>query len=384
MKILGIETSCDDTCASVIELKDEKDIEFLILSDIISSQIEVHKEWGGVYPSLARREHQKNLTSVLKESLGKSKLLKKKKSKEVIDRKPLEEILQREESLTNELIEFLSEYEKPDLNLIAVTSGPGLEPSLWTGINFTKALSSYWEIPIIPINHIEAHLTISFFSLDNNLLKINSDKDIFPGIGLIVSGGHTQLVLIKGIGDYKIIGETRDDAAGECFDKTARILGMEYPGGPEIAQKAAEHRGGIEISLPRPMTKTKNYDFSFSGLKTAVLYHHRSVFDPSEEYIRAMSYEIQQAIIDILIEKTLRAVNNFKAKSIILGGGVTSNKELQKQFIEKKDPKTKIFFPPAGSQMDNALMVAVVGYLKKKNSKKYKLKEIKANSNLKI
>ncbi len=384
MKILGIETSCDDTCASVIELKDEKNTEFLVLSNVISSQIEVHKKWGGVYPSLARREHQKNLTSVLKESLEKSGLLKKKKGKESIDRKPLEEILQREELLTNELIEFLSEYEKPEIDLIAVTSGPGLEPSLWTGINFTKALSFYWKVPLIPINHIEAHLTISFFSLNDNALKINSDKDLFPGIGLIVSGGHTQLVIIEDIGVYKTIGETKDDAAGECFDKTARILGMDYPGGPEIAKKASEFKGGMKIPLPRPMTKTKNYDFSFSGLKTAVLYHHRSVSDLSEEYVKAMSYEIQQAIIDVLIEKTLRAVENFGAKSIVLGGGVTSNKELQRQFIEKKEPETKIFFPPSGSQMDNALMAAVVGYLKKDISKEYKLEEIKANSNLKI
>lgn len=379
MKILGIETSCDDTCASIIEVRNEK---FHILSNIVSSQIEIHKEWGGVYPILARREHQKNLTDVLKTSLKKSNLLKKKTIKKKIDFP--EEVLKKESHLIDNLRKFLEEYEKPEINLIAVTNGPGLEPSLWTGINFSKALSIYWDIPIIPINHIEAHLNISFFALNKNILELNIDANSFPAIGLIVSGGHTQLILIKKFGKYKLIGETRDDAAGECFDKTARILGLDFPGGPEISKKADLFKGKKEIHLPRPMINYKNYDFSFSGLKTAVLYHNQKVKEKNENYINEMSHEIQQSIIDVLLSKTISAAKKYEAKNIILGGGVTANKELQKQMIAKADSEFKVLLPPHGTHMDNALMIAVTAYFKRNKKTKKDLNKIKANSNLKI
>ncbi|GAI39325.1 unnamed protein product, partial [marine sediment metagenome] len=199
MNILAIDTSCDDTCISILKVKNQKSktIEFNILSNIVSSQIKVHQKYGGVYPFLAKREHQKNLMPVLKQALKKAKLLK------------------------------LSKSQKPDIDIIAVTIGPGLDPCLWMGVNFAKALSYFWQVPIIPVNHIEGHL------LANLLPQI-----VFPAVCLVVSGGHTQLILMRKIGDYKIIGETRDDAAGECFDKTARILGLGYPGGPAIAALA--------------------------------------------------------------------------------------------------------------------------------------------------
>jgi len=379
MKILGIETSCDDTCASIVEIKNEK---FYILSNIISSQIQIHREWGGVYPSLARREHQKNITSVLKNSLKKAGLLKRKTSKEKINFP--EKILEREPYLINNLRKFLEKYQKPEIDLIAVTVGPGLEPSLWTGINFSKALSIYWGIPVIPINHIEAHLNISLFSLKENVLELSIDNNSFPAIGLIVSGGHTQLVLIKKFGKYKLIGETRDDAAGECFDKTARILGLNYPGGPEISKRATLFKGKKKIHLPRPMIKYSNYDFSFSGLKTAVLYYNQKVKEKNEKYINEMSHEIQQSIIDILIYKTISAAKKYEAKTIILGGGVTANKELQKQILAKVNSQFKILFPPQGTHMDNALMIAVTAYFKKDKKVKNNLNKIKVNSNLKL
>ena len=349
MIILGIETSCDDTCIAVLEIKNWK---LKILSNVISSQVKLHAKYGGIYPSLAKREHQKNLTIVLK------KVLKEAKS--------------------------------PKVDLIAVTKGPGLDPCLWVGINFAEQLAEKWKIPIIPINHIEAHIFANFIERESALSKF------FPAICLVVSGGHTQLILMKGFGRYTILGETRDDAAGECFDKTARILGLGYPGGVKISDIAAKFQipdSRLQIKLPRPMIYQKNYDFSFSGLKTAVLYDFKNrsqKIRKSKKYIQEMCYEIQEAIIDVLIRKTLLAAKNYKAKTIILGGGVTANNELQKQFqlaINNQRLVINFLVPAKKFCTDNAAMIAITAYyhwLKEKKSKIKKGKKIKANANLRI
>ena len=367
MKILGIETSCDDTCASIISA-DKNKIE--ILSNIVSSQTKIHQEYGGVFPTLAKREHEKNLIPVLTKALKKAKLLKKKKTK--ISRqeiKTISNIFKKGKYLQIE--RFLKKYQKPNIDAIAVTIGPGLEPCLWTGVNFAKALSFFWKIPIIKVNHIEAHILVNFPSF----------KKFLPSVCLIVSGGHTQIVLMKNIGDYKILGETRDDAAGECFDKTARILGLGYPGGPAISKKAEKTKKG-EISLPRPMIYQKNYDFSFSGLKTAVLYNAKENKVKSEEYVREMCREIQQSIIDVLIFKTMKAAKNCEAKSIIIGGGVTANKELKKQFKSKaKEENISLFYPEKKYCTDNAAMAAITGYLREKP---IKWNKVEAKANLRI
>ncbi len=339
MKILGIETSCDDTCIALLESeKGKKKIpNFKIISNIVSSQTEIHKKWGGVYPTLAKREHQKNLPLVLKKTLRKAKL--------------------------------------SEVDAIAVTTGPGLDPSLWTGINFAKEIAEQYNLPIIPINHIEAHLLISFFTLEKNILV--SEKINFPAMGLIVSGGHTQTILIEELGKYKVAGETRDDAAGECFDKTARVLGLGYPGGPAIASEAANFLSGnpdnyqFSVKLPRPMMYTKNFDFSFSGLKTSVLYRHQSFSLETKslpEYLPAMAHEIQQSIIDVLIHKTMKAAEHYNAKTIVLGGGVAANNELRKQLklkIKTFNPEIKFLVPPQKLCTDSALMTPVTAFFKK-------------------
>jgi N6-L-threonylcarbamoyladenine synthase len=218
---------------------------------------------------------------------------------------------------------------------------------------------------------------------------------LLPAICLVVSGGHTQLILMDDIGKYKVIGETRDDAAGECFDKAARILGLGYPGGPAIAAKAAEYKkqgAKYKIQLPRPMIHTKDYDFSFSGLKTAVLYEFRSrapKIRKTKEYIREISHEIQAAIIDVLIRKTMKAAKGYKAKSVILGGGVTANKELRKQLenkIEKEIPGIRYLTPKAEYSTDNGVMTGIAAYFKWLNlsNKKKGWKKIEANANLKL
>ncbi len=343
MRILAIETSCDDTCVAVLEIRNSK---LEIKSNIVSSQVKLHQKYGGVYPSLAKREHQKNLP-----------LLIKKVSHNKID-------------------------------LIGVTAGPGLDPCLWVGVNFAKDLAKKLKVSIVPINHIEAHILVNFIG-NNFQFLISNFQTMFPAICLVVSGGHTQLILMKGVGKYRILGETQDDAAGECFDKVARILGLGYPGGPAIAKLAAKFEGGFaSINLPRPMIHQKNYDFSFSGLKTAVLYdfkNRKPKERKSKKYIQAMCHEAQQAIIDVLIKKTLKAAKNYKTKSIILGGGVAANNELRKQFrerVKKEIPYCKFYIPDSEFCTDNALMTGIAVYFNRRKKKNWK--KIKANANLRI
>jgi len=353
MTILGIETSCDDTSIAILKVEDSK---LKILSNIVSSQVKVHAQYGGVYPFLAKREHQKNLPIVFNKAVTKAK--------------------------------------NPKIDLLAVTVGPGLEPCLWQGINFVKNLAEKLNLKIVPVNHLEAHIFANWLFSPGKDFNFHSSvfkKNILPAICLIVSGGHTQLVLMKDIGEYKILGETRDDAAGECLDKTARILSLGYPGGPIIAKKAKEAKNKklkFKINLPRPMISQKNYDFSFSGLKTAVLYDFqaRSLKErKSKEYILAMAKEIQQAVIDVLIAKTLRATKEYKVKSIILGGGVAANEELRKQFqlkIKNLKLKTNFLAPKKEFCTDNGAMTAFTAYFHQGESKE--LKKVEANANLRL
>jgi N6-L-threonylcarbamoyladenine synthase len=376
MKILSIETSCDDTGIAILEASGKNS--FKVLANVIASQIEMGKKYGGVYPAMAKREHQNNLVPTLVSALKNAGLSKE--GKQDLSEKNVEilgNIFQREQGLLKKTISFLKKYAKPDIDLISVTNGPGLEPCLWTGVNFAKALSYIWNIPVVPVNHIESHILV-------NLLENKNWK--FPAIALVVSGGHTQIILMEKIGKYKILGGTRDDAAGECFDKCAKLLGLGYPGGP-IISKLAE---GIkpENSLPRPMIGTKDYDFSFSGLKTAVLYADRKVENKTKEYKTQMAAEVQQAIIDVLIKKTIKAVKDFNTKSLILGGGVSANQELRKQFKEaiakevNRDDPLELFVPRPDLSTDNGLMTAIAGFYHK--SKKTAWQKLSAQANLRI
>jgi len=354
MIILAIETSCDDTCIAVIEAKGQKRPCFKILSNIISSQTEIHKKWGGIYPSLAKREHEKNLPLVLKKALKKAK-------------RPA-----------------LTWRGRPKIDFIAITVGPGLDPCLWTGVNFAKDLAKKQNLPIVPVNHIEAHILVNFVD-SNSKFQITNYKNIFPAVCLVVSGGHTQLILMRDFGKYKILGETRDDAAGECFDKVARILGLGYPGGPAIAREARKLQTTnykLQTKLPRPMINQKNYDFSFSGLKTAVLYRHKG-----KKYVKEMCKEVQQAIIDVLIKKTIKAAKDYRVKTIILGGGVSANDELRKQFAYKLKTinyKLNFLVPSKEFSTDNAVMTGITGYFNWLKKKTKPWQKIKADANLRI
>src|SRR3989338_3504275 len=330
MRILAIETSCDDTSLALVECRGRlpagrqglKTPRFKVLKNIISSQIKIHRPFGGVVPTLAKREHIKNLPKILQK-------LK---------------------------IENL----KLKIDAVAVTVGPGLEAALWAGIEFAKELAKKLNKPLIGVNHMEGHL------YSNVLKNIGID---FPAIALVVSGGHTILLKMNSLTKWKKLGETRDDAAGEAFDKVARLLGLPYPGGPEIQKLAAE--GKPVINFPRPMLKEKSYDFSFSGLKTAVLYYLRDNPTASKADVAA---SFQQAVIDVLVAKSVRAAREYGAESILLCGGVSANKALR-MFLQAAAKKLGVgfFVPDFEFNNDNAAMIAAAAYIQKLRNRKNRL-----------
>ncbi|MDD2796686.1 MAG: tRNA (adenosine(37)-N6)-threonylcarbamoyltransferase complex transferase subunit TsaD [Candidatus Pacebacteria bacterium] len=340
MNILAIETSCDDTGIAI--LKKNKNIK--VLADFLSSQDNIHKEYGGIHPSIAKREHAKNIFPLFLMALKKAKLLKKGKTKV---KKETYKILERYPELSNDLITFLETHEKPNISKIAVATHPGLEPCLYVGINFAKALALNWNIKVAGVNHIKAHILVNF---------LNKKEIKFPALALILSGGNTKMLLMESIEKYKELGSTRDDAIGECLDKTARLLGLPYPGGPEI-EKRAQKTKKSEFKLPRPMLNSKDYDFSFSGLKTAVLY---TIKDKhlTQKQINELSFEIQNAVIETVLKKTEKALLEFNPVSILIGGGVTSNKKLQKALSKlAKKYNVKLHIPKY--KTDNAVMIGV-------------------------
>lgn len=402
MKILSIETSCDETSVAILDASIGTKLRFTALAHTVASQIAIHAQYGGVFPAMAKREHTKNLPTVFLTTLKEAGMDQQNKKHITIDskkEKQLKEILVREPEFVEFLLNELSKYKKPKLDAIAVTYGPGLEPALWVGLSFAKALAIFWDLPLIPVNHMEGHI-LSVLVQKNNL-KYSTPKIQFPAIALLVSGGHTELVHVKDFLKYKIIGQTRDDAVGEAFDKVARMLGLPYPGGPEISKLAALNRNSLTpnpsnllsvFSLPRPMIASKDYDFSFSGLKTAVLYLIRDLTKEHSNILenvgmkQAIAREFEDAAIEVLVNKTNKAVKTSKAKSLIVGGGVAANTYLRKELEEKI--ATNIYFPEKELATDNALMIAIVGafkYQKKQYKKSFRtILGIRANGNLKL
>lgn len=373
MRLLSIETSCDDTAISIFEVTGGvQSASFKVLANNTNSQINIHIPYGGVYPMLAKREHKKNLPILLEASLLEAKLDKK---------------------------------QKP-VDAIAVTYGPGLEMCLWEGILFAQELARKWNVPIIPTNHMEGHVLSPFgkSKKDNKTGKFKITKLKMPMLSLLVSGGHTQLVLSNKWLQYEIIGNTMDDAVGEAFDKVARTLGLPYPGGPQISKlaeslrstspaKAGTPQEENKISLPRPMLHSKNFDFSFSGLKTAVLYLVRDLggLEKLDEKTKAeIALEFENAAIECLVHKTAKAVEKYKIQTLVVAGGVAANKhlknEMEKLANQNRKQKIKLMFPTRELATDNSLMIGIVGYLNYiKNKKKVpNPKTIKATGSLKL
>lgn len=367
MKILSIETSCDETAVSIIEANgDFPDATYEILGDALHSQTDIHAKYGGVFPALAKREHARLIVPLLEKALGESGLLED-GGHEVpaVQATELKNLLEREPALYEALIAFTEQYDKPEVDLIAVTTGPGLEPALWVGVNFAKALALLWDIKVVPVNHMEGHIIGSLYDVvdDNKLAPVT-----FPALALLISGGHTELVLIKNWGEYEKLGQTRDDAVGEAFDKVARLIGLPYPGGPAVSQLAAEARKNklpfFKEELPRPMLTSGDFDFSFSGLKTAVRY---AVADQalSETDKQAIARDFEDAVTEVLVKKTSAAVAESGAQTLIVGGGVSANqyikRSLETHFLTEH-PDCEIYFPQPGLSTDNSVMIALAGH----------------------
>jgi len=394
MTILGIETSCDETALALIETHGSGNtLECRVIQSLVHSQAELHSAYGGVFPTLAKREHGKNLAPLLEKTLKDLPLrgtITDQQFKDVIGSFKVE--LERAnpdlyESLSH--AEFLKNITAIDR--IAVTEGPGLEPALWVGINFARILGALWNVPIIPVNHMEGHIVGSLLPSDvaNGAWQKLHNLPL-PAIALLISGGHTELVKISTSSNsilhipysYTIIGQTKDDAVGEAFDKAARLLGLPYPGGPHIARLS--HEAYLEkipapIKLPRPMIKSGNLDFSFSGLKTAVLYAVRdaekagivgdNAKDPAktEAWKRGLAREFENAVADVLDSKLRSAIEKSSARSVIIGGGVAANHVLRTRFEKTaKEYGIPIFMPSRHISGDNALMIALAAALDEK------------------
>jgi len=357
MKILSIETSCDETAVSIVSYeKSNKRSAFKVLGNSLYSQTKIHEKYGGVFPNLAKREHQKNLAPLLVSALKQSRMYKS-SDKAVKNLGQIMKILEREPELSKQFLENTIKISKPNIGAIAVTYGPGLEPALWVGINFAKALGKLWNLPVIPINHMEGHIA-------SVLYKQNKYK--LPAIALLISGGHTELVITKKEFIYKKVGGTRDDAVGESFDKVARMLSLPYPGGPEVSKLANIDRKKTKnpdkkYIFPRPMIGSSDLDFSFSGLKTSVLYKVRDEKKLTNSTKEKMARGFEDAVIDVLITKTRKAINKFKPKTLIVAGGVIANKTLRKKFeyLNRDFPNLDIRMPEKSLSTDNSVMIAI-------------------------
>ncbi|HWQ60349.1 MAG TPA: tRNA (adenosine(37)-N6)-threonylcarbamoyltransferase complex transferase subunit TsaD [Candidatus Fimivivens sp.] len=403
LKILAIETSCDDTAAAVVTLIDGAPT---VLASVISSQIELHRQYGGVVPALAAREHVKNLVPVINEAL------------------------------------HVSGIGRDGIDAIAVTQGPGLIPALLAGVSGAKALALVWQKPLLGVHHIEGHIYANFVRADESKVKSKKLNDCpvvassrlygvesqepettdgnkslprstgyslserektvkfdignrkleignscFPLLALVVSGGHTELVLMRGHFEYEILGRTKDDAAGEAFDKVAKMLGLPYPGGPEVAARAAtvtSHKSNIDeptsdiengklkisdqFRFPRPMIDSGDYDFSFSGLKTAVLYEIRKTAeaDRDEVFVNGICHAFQEAVVDVLTTKTRRAIEEYAPATLVIAGGVSANVALRESLSEMIDefPSTKFVVPEFKYSLDNAAMIGSAAILR--------------------
>lgn len=319
VKILGIETSCDETAVAVVE--DGRKL----LSNVISSQVAIHRPYGGVVPELASRHHVVTIGTIVDQAMEEA------------------------------------DVSWDDVEAVSVTHGPGLAGALVVGVNAAKALALTLDLPLVGVNHLEGHVYAAWLEEEPPHEKLG-----FPLLCLIASGGHTDLVLMSGHGEYRLLGRTRDDAAGEAFDKAARVLGLGFPGGPEI-QRISENAAGIE-KLPRAWLRG-TLDFSFSGLKTALLHRAQAerIYPPgdleedeAEEMIRELAAAFQESVVDVLITKTLKAALDYGARGVILGGGVTANRLLREKIRARAE--LPVLIPAPILCTDNGAMVAACAY----------------------
>lgn len=350
MRILAIETSCDETAMAILDgpssrlrtTGGSKD-RLWLRKNIVASQMKLHEKYGGVVPEVAARKHVETIAPMIAE---------------------------------------ITDPSGKEIDAIAVTYGPGLVPALRVGVELARTLAVLWQKPLVAINHLEGHIYA-------NWLKRLQKPIAFPALVLIVSGKHTEIVLMKKHGVYELLGETRDDAAGEAFDKVARILGFGYPGGPAVSQ-AAEKGNGKRFDLPRPMIDAPNFDFSFSGLKTAVLYAWNSLSvseKRKKQTVSDMAASFQEAVVGVLVGKMTKAIAKTKPKTVLIAGGVAANLHLRKKLtraIKTQFLKVRFIVPELKFTTDNAAMIAVAGYFRAKEKHFVDPLTLEADPNLQL
>ena len=386
MHILAIETSCDETGVAIVEVDThDNTTNVSLLAQTLQSQATLHSEYGGVYPTLAKREHAKNLVPLFTQALQNAQLFEPADTPEVTKDQldTIKEILDREQELFARLLLVFAQIKKPDIQAIAVTTGPGLEPALWVGVNFARALAHAWDIPVIPVNHMEGHIAAALATQTSDT-QFSLSEPALPMLSLLISGGHTELVLSKTWTTYEKVGSTRDDAVGEAFDKSARLLGLPYPGGPEVsklAQEAREHKYTCAFSLPRPMLDSDSLDFSFSGLKTAVRTLIESIDEPTHEQRACIARELEDAITDVLVTKTQRALDAHAVRTLIVSGGVAANTHIRSalETLVAQYPHVSLHFPTPQLATDNGVMIALAATLHDTTTT-----DIHANGNLSL
>jgi N6-L-threonylcarbamoyladenine synthase len=368
MKILAIETSCDETGVCVLQTDELEggSVDVSIIANKLASQTEDHQEHGGVFPTLAKRLHARNLPPLIYDIF---KNVKTKPCKQVADsdRKQITRWLSRHPECADKIIDLIEERGTPDVDAIAVTVGPGLAPALWVGCNVARSIGLIADVPIVPVNHMAGH----FFSAlapstdDDHFTLANPN---FPRIALLVSGGHTELIKQDFPHSLQKLGQTRDDAAGEAFDKIGRLLGLSYPAGPRVSKLADQIRNSKfkirgSFSLPRPMIDADNLDFSFAGLKTAARKQIESARPINDQQKQAFAYELESTIVDVLTAKTEKALKQTEAGSLLAGGGVVANPHLRKRLTKTAEKiGCNLHICPMDLATDNAVMIGIAGW----------------------
>ncbi len=376
MKILAIETSCDETAAAVVESDGKGWVQ--VLGEAVASSEEMHVKTGGIVPEVAAREQLKSILPVVVEA-----------TVQAINAKEGKDLRFKiyESRVDEELVKLVNVWVKKNVDAVAVTVGPGLIGSLLIGVETAKTLAYAWEKPLVPVNHLVAHLYANFIGTNAKLPRRARPRQMpndkrkvpeFPAIGLVVSGGHTDLVLMKGLDELEWIGGTRDDAAGECLDKCSRLLKLGYPGGPVISAEAEKFQitksklqmNTERVKLPRPLLNSDDFDFSFSGLKVAMMREMKNgKREIKKERVSELAWELQEAVVEVLVTKLMRAVEKYKPKSVLLAGGVGSNSRLRRELNDQLSNtpaklrrgagkfQTKLFLPERKYCTDNAVMV---------------------------
>jgi N6-L-threonylcarbamoyladenine synthase len=364
MNILSIETSCDETGVSLVKCSQEKETyRFEVLGNNLVSQADLHATFGGVFPSLAKREHAKAIIPLIEKTLRDAGVDDSRHEGKSLDSARV--FLEREPKVA-EALERLTTYETDAIDAIAVTIGPGLAPALWVGVNTARALSELWDKPLLPTNHMHGHIFSSLFP--------SSEMFTFPALALLVSGGHTELLKIEHALSIEILGSTRDDAIGEAFDKAARLLGLGYPGGAVVSEEAKKHREAhpdyMSKLLPRPMMKDSSFDVSYSGLKTALLYYLRDNPIQHASELSELAREFEDAALDVIVSKTEKALETGLFASLAVGGGVIANTELRRQLTALASSLSlPLYIPEMSLTTDNSLMIAVAAFVANQNEK---------------